>query len=309
MFVEIRKAGKKKKFYLVNSFREGKKVIKIRRYLGMDLSGKELENKKLKAEVFIREQLKVYREIRDPFRNVLSTEEINQVKLLNSNIKIKIHHLDEKRWLKFSELFSYDTNAIEGSTITKKEVVDIIEKKILPQKSSFDISETEGVVDAIKHIRKTKEHIAIDLIKKLHKIVFEKSKPFAGKLRERGIEVVIRDGFGRIVHQGAPSNKIVFLLNELIDWYNKNRKKYPPILLAAIVHNQFENIHPFQDGNGRVGRLLLNNILIKHNLPPVNIEYKNRKEYYETLQEYEKNGNIRPALELILKEYKKLRKF
>jgi Fic family protein len=64
-------------------------------------------------------------------------------------------------------------------------------------------------------------------------------------------------------------------------------------------------IHPFQDGNGRIGRLLLINILIKHQLPPINIELKNRKEYYSALKIYEENGDIRPMIELMLKEYKK----
>ena len=98
------------------------------------------------------------------------------------------------------------------------------------------------------------------------------------------------------------------MLEELVEWYNKHKNKYPPILLAAVVHDQFENIHPFADGNGRVGRLLLNNILIKHNLPPVNISIRNRREYYEALQEYQKKGNIRQTLNLIIKEYKLLKK-
>ncbi len=57
--------------------------------------------------------------------------------------------------------------------------------------------------------------------------------------------------------------------------------------LAAVVHNQFEMIHPFQDGNGRVGRILLNNILLKNGLPPLNIELRNRREYYSALQAHE----------------------
>jgi Fic family protein len=98
------------------------------------------------------------------------------------------------------------------------------------------------------------------------------------------------------------------LLKELVRWYNQNKKKYPPIVLAAVVHNQFENIHPFQDGNGRVGRLLLNNVLLKHNLPPLNIEMRNRTQYYAALQAYETDHNIRPTLELMLKEYRALKK-
>jgi len=78
--------------------------------------------------------------------------------------------------------------------------------------------------------------------------------------------------------------------------------------LAAVVHNQFETIHPFADGNGRVGRLLLNNILLKHNKPPVNIELKNRQEYYAALRMYQNNEDIRPTIILILKEYKNLKK-
>ena len=52
----------------------------------------------------------------------------------------------------------------------------------------------------------------------------------------------------------------------------------------------------------------MNNILIKHNLPPVNIDLKNRKKYYQSLQEYENNHNIRPTIELLLEEYKQLKK-
>ncbi|MFA5869901.1 MAG: Fic family protein, partial [Candidatus Bathyarchaeia archaeon] len=87
-----------------------------------------------------------------------------------------------------------------------------------------------------------------------------------------------------------------------------NKTRYPPLVLAAVVHNQFEIIHPFKDGNGRVGRLLLNNILLKHNLPPLNIEMKNRSQYYAALQVYEKDRDIRPTLELFLKEYRALKK-
>lgn len=71
-----------------------------------------------------------------------------------------------------------------------------------------------------------------------------------------------------------------------------------------MVHNQFENIHTFLDGNGRVGRLLPNNILVKNGSPPVNIEFRYSVEYYNAMQKYENEGNIRPTIELLLKEYR-----
>ena len=162
--------------------------------------------------------------------------------------------------------------------------------------------------DAIKFIRNTREHISLELIKELHKIVFKNSKDFAGEFRKKGAEVVVRDGAGNIVHMGAPQSRVISLLNELIEWYNKNKEKYPTLVLAGVIHNQFENIHPFVDGNGRVGRLLLNNILIKNGLPPVNIDFKNRREYYLSLQEYQKNHNLRSTIDLLIKEYKNLKK-
>lgn len=115
------------------------------------------------------------------------------------------------------------------------------------------------------------------------------------------------DNKSNVVHEGAPQARISRLLKELINWYEKNKLKYPALILAAVIHNQFENIHPFADGNGRVGRILLNNILIKHNLPPVSIDFKNRIEYYASLQAYEKNHDLKPTIELYLKEYKELK--
>lgn len=306
MHIEAREEGKRKKYYLAHSFRRGKKVRKARFYLGADLSEKELEKKRKHAEKIIKERIRQQEIIRDPLRHMLSKEEAEQIKAVKAPAGIKINHLSEEAWEKFTKAFTYDTNAIEGSAITEKEVADILQKNRLPEKPKAEISETYGVSEAIKHIRKTKDHISLSLIKELHKIVFKGSKHFAGEFRK--VEVAVVDSYGAIVHRGAPPDYVAKLLSELIDWYGKSKKKYPPIVLAAVVHNQFENIHPFHDGNGRVGRLLLNNILIKHGLSPVNIELSNRKEYYNSLQEYENNGNLRPTIELILKEYKSMKR-
>jgi Fic family protein len=307
MYLEQRKSKNGVKYYLAHSFREGGKVHKSRVYLGSNLGASVLAERELKAKDLLSQQLNSFKIIRSPINYKFSKHEEELVKKLKKKAKLKVIHLTEQDWDRFTELFTYNTNAIEGSTITQDEVLEILSQNKWPHsKPKEDISETYGVAEAIKFIRKTKEHLSLDLMLELHRIIFNNSKGFAGEFRKRGIEVGIKDGSGNIVHLGAPSGRVVALLTELIKWYRQNKNKLPPIVLAAVIHNQFEYIHPFEDGNGRVGRLLLNNILIKNKLPPVNIILENRKEYYETLRIFQRSGDIRPAIELILKEYKKM---
>lgn len=307
--IEIRKTNSAKKYYLAHSFRIGEKVKKVRVYLGADLSPEELRLKRKLAEVKLEARLEEKKAICDPYVTALSPADLRELETLEARGELRVSHLSELEWNKFKEAFTYDTNAIEGSQVEAKEVKQILRERKWPDKKSMsDIAETYGVAEAVDYIRKTSDHISVKLIKIIHEIVFKNSKPFAGKFREQGIEVIVADALGNVVHRGAPSEQVTILLGNLVRWYNRKRTKYPPLVLAAVVHNQFENIHPFQDGNGRVGRLLLNNILLKHNLPPLNIELRNRSEYYAALLSYEKDHNIRPTLELMLKEYRALKK-
>jgi len=306
MYVEIRKFGKKIKYFLSHSYREGSKVHKFRKYLGQDLNPELLEERKKIAEKLVLDEIHRYNIIKDPLQIELSAKELELIKQLEGQIPLKIDHLSEKAWSTFSRIFAYNTNAIEGSKLNMREVQDLLEHDKWPDKSKEDIAEAFGVNEAIAYIRKANEHLSLELIRQIHKIVFRNSKSFAGKFRKKGEEVVVMSG-GQVVHEGAPQARILHLLRELVSWYENNKGRYPALALAAVVHNQFENIHPFKDGNGRVGRILLNNIMIKHNLPPINIDFKNRAEYYDTLQAYENLHNLKPTIEFFMKEYKALK--
>ena len=305
MHVEKRVLGRKVKYFLSHSYREGANVHKFRKYLGQDLKPELLEERKKIAEKLILEEIFKYNIIKDPLQIEFSKEEIDSIKKLETQIPLNVKHLSEKDWKMFSELFTYNTNAIEGSKLNQNEVNELLEKDKWPDKSKEDIAETFGVDNAISYIRKTKEHISLELIKNTHKIIFKNSKSFAGNLRKKGEEVVVMDSERNIVHEGAPQTRVIHLLNELIKWYENNSNKYPGLILGAVVHNQFENIHPFRDGNGRVGRLLLNFILLKKKYPPISITLEDRAEYYATLQEYQKNQNLKPAVEFLVKQYRK----
>jgi len=296
MYIEKRKIGKNTKYYLVHSYREKGKVRKIRKYLGQNLSGKEIEEAKNKTKRIILDLLKdINTEV------FLFTLTKNQVKKLNKiDREIKILHFDKKEWQIFTEEFVYNTNAIEGSTVQREEVPEILRK---PKANGADEIETKGVAEAVEYIRTTKEDLSVGLMKKLHEICFKGSKSFAGQLRN--VEVVVTNSKGEILHQGVAASQLNLALKDMISWHKENKDKFKPLVMAAIVHNQFENIHPFQDGNGRVGRLLLNFILLKNEYPPINITLEDRAEYYSTLQEYEKKQNLKPTVEFLVKQYKK----
>jgi Fic family protein len=299
MYVEKRKLGKNIKYYLVYSYRDKNRVNKIRKYLGQNLDDRELELAKIGAK---KEILKLL--------DALSTEVFlftltkNQIAILNrADKRIRITHLDAKDWRKFTENFVYNTNAIEGSTVQRDEVPGILDKIEVIDTEEM---ETKGVADAIEFIRDAKEELSLTLIKKLHKLCFEGSKPFAGKFRD--VDVAITDAMGEIIHTGVPVADLEFALKDMVSWYRANKNKFKPLVLAAIIHNQFEHIHPFQDGNGRIGRLLLNFILLKNRYPPINISLEDRQEYYKTLQEYSKNHDIKPTIKFLIQQYKKTMK-
>lgn len=308
MYIEKRRVNGRVKYFLSHSFREGGKVNKIRKPLGFDLTPELLKIRKEQITKLILEEINRYKIIKDPLQSRLSQKEIDLLNDLQIKKIPKIVHLSEAQWDAFSEAFTFNTNAIEGSEINSHEVREIIEEDKWPDKPKADIAETYGVKEALFFIRKTKEPLSLELIKKIHEMVFKNSKPFAGQFRKPREEVVVRNVLGEILHEGAPQSRVISLLKELVEWYKKYKSSYPAIVLSSVIHNQFENIHPFNDGNGRVGRILLNYVLLKHDLPPVNISLRNRSEYYKSLQAYEKEHNIRPMINLMLKEYKDLKK-
>ena len=297
MFIEKKKQKKGVKYYLAHSYREKGKSKKIRKYLGINLSKGDLVNKREKAKEKINELLnELNTEI---FGFALTPRQINS--LNNINNRIRIVKLSKKEFKKFTQDFAYNTNAIEGSKLLENEVKQVLEEH--PKTKDSDEIEAMGVEEAIKFIIAEKKDLSLFLIRNLHKLCFKNSKHFAGKFRD--VEVVIKNPRGEIIHRGIPVKYLDSALKNLIEWYEKNKDKFKPIVLAGIIHNQFEYIHPVQDGNGRVGRLLLNFILLRNNYPPINIFLEDRQEYYYMLEQYQKNQDLRPTMEFLVKQYHK----
>ena len=296
MFVERRKVASGTKYYLVHSYRDAiGKVRKLRVYLGKDLTETELGRLRSSAEEELRDKVREYE--LELFGYSLSVKE---QETLNTLSRIDVVHLNVEEWGRFAQDFVYNTNAIEGSALDEEEVARAIEDN---QGSGDDEHEARGVARAIEYIRTTKRPLTLKLILELHRLCFEHTKSFAGRLRD--VDVVIRDRTGRVVHRGIPLESLDDMLEDLVKWYAQNKTLLQPLLLAAIVHNQFEYIHPFRDGNGRVGRLLLNYILLRHGYPPITIYFDDRAEYYATLKAYSTTHDLVPTMRFLIKQYRK----
>lgn len=301
MYIEKRKIKDGFKYYLSHTFRYFGKIRKLTVYLGRNLTSSELTDAQAKAKKDLLKKEEHYIKMGDPFYTEVA---FDKGSLEGLEVPFKVFHLSDSDWDIFERLFTYNTNAIEGSTLSERDVNEVIAGKKITGKKS-DIDEAIGLKNAIDWIHKEKPPLSIATIKKLHKIVFGKTKPFAGEIRK--VNVVIRDVDRSIVHRGFDWKDVESAVYKLCYWYNKHKDSYNPIVLAAVVHNRFEEIHPFQDGNGRIGRLLLNLVLLQHNYPPININLKNREQYYSVLKIYTMERDIRPTIKLILKEYKQMR--
>ena len=192
----------------------------------------------------------------------------------------------------------YNSNAIENSTLTLEDTEDIlIRNQIKTDHEVREIYEAKNLAKALNYLDENpNEPLTIDLILKLHKILLtDINDHVAGRFRF-GNEWV-RVG----AHIGANPDYTNKLMYELVDNYNNDNSSY---FLSKIAHfhAEFENIHPFCDGNGRIGRVLLNRQLEMEGLPPIIVMNKTKfKEYYPLLEKYEYANDYDDLVELIAK--------
>lgn len=300
-YLEKKEIGNKKYYYLVETVRFDGKWKKVRVYLGKgNLPGKELKNLIKKNKIKIEEKVKKYLRAKDPLLSILSEKDIQEIKKIRESYKSNLLKMDkisrEKYFDWFLTHFTYNTNAIEGSTIKLRDAEMILLEKIVPSnKTVREIREVENHKDAFDFILSYKGDVNKKFVLKLHKVLFHNILgENAGRFRK--VQVFVMGA------KEIPPNpeEIEGEFSELIKWYKFNKKRYSPIILASYVHCGFEGIHPFVDGNGRVGRLLLNFILMKNGLPPVDIKQERRLKYYDAVR-LAISGNFNPFVKLVLR--------
>ena len=211
--------------------------------------------------------------------------------------KLATKHKEAIKEFIISELpeMVYNSNAIENSTLTLEDTEDIlIRNQIRTDHEIREIYEAKNLASVIEYLMDNPEkEISIELILKLHKTLLTNIRDeIAGRFRS-GKEWV-RVG----THIGANPDFVNGFMYELVKKYNSDADEYF-LDKIAYFHAEFENIHPFGDGNGRIGRLLTNEQLDMLGLPPIIIPNKSKfDEYYPALDEYTKTGKVDKLTEL-----------
>jgi len=287
VYTEIKEKNGKKYFYRVLSVRKGEKIKKKRVYLGVDLNKSNLVSKEKQADKELM--------LLSTLLNEKEKKELEKIK--KEYLKQPKENLENK-YESFVSLFTYDSTNIEGNTLTLQETSRLLFENITPRKSLREINEVLNHKKAFDFILNYKKDISKKLILQLHKLVVQNTlrpelENQIGKYRT--LQVYIRGA------EWLPpkSEDVPKEMGSLLSWYSKNKKVLHPLILAAYFHSAFETIHPFVDGNGRVGRLLMNFILRKHKYPMINIQNKKKHIYYKSLEDAQLKGDLRNLVKFL----------
>lgn len=196
---------------------------------------------------------------------------------------------------------TYNSNAIEGNSLTLRETAMILKEGItIGEKPIKDHLEAIGHRDAFEYVMTladARTPLTERVIKDIHSLVLMNDALHKGIYRNIPVTIT-----GAMNIPPQPYLVPIQLEQLLIDYDGIKQNKH---IIEAIAefHLRFEGIHPFIDGNGRTGRLILNLELIKEGLLPVNIKYTDRRKYYDCFDAYYSNGNSPEMLTELLASY------
>jgi Fic family protein len=192
-------------------------------------------------------------------------------------------------------LATYHSNAIEGNTLSLHETQMVLEYGITVDGHPLrEYLEATNHAEAFDTLSKLIEHsISVETMKSLHHLVMDKIDPQAGELRK--VQVYIRGA----PFTPPPAKDVPLYTEQWVRWLTgDDALRYDPVTRAAIAHHDFEALHPFTDGNGRVGRLLLNLMLMQDGYPPALILREWRPRYIRALHQAG-SGDYSPLIDLI----------
>ena len=226
---------------------------------------------------------------------------------LTALIENKKAELDSRRPLTEGEVqrlfedfmieYTYNSNAIEGNTLTLRETDMVLRGLTIDQKPLKDHMEAVGHKDAfyfVVQLVKEKAELTEYVIKQIHSLVLADKPMDKGTYRKVPVRILGAH------HEPVQPYLIEPKMNELLQNFKNDNTNIAEKL--ALFHINFEGIHPFIDGNGRTGRLLVNLELMKAGYPPIDIKFTDRKRYYDAFDAYHVKNDL-SAMTKLFAEY------
>jgi Fic family protein len=193
----------------------------------------------------------------------------------------------------------YNSNAIENSTLTLEETEKILNQVALDRYiSEREIFEARNLARVVGYIsgKASEKELDREMIKLLHRMLMANiDDTIAGRFRQSGEYVRVGS------HIASPPEQIEELIQSMLYEYMALFDSVHIIKRLARLHLTFENIHPFNDGNGRIGRVIVNYILLREGYVPVNIKFVDRSRYYEAFREFDREAKTAIMEEILFK--------
>ncbi len=200
---------------------------------------------------------------------------------------------------KFQIEMTYNSNAIEGNSLTLKETFLVINEGITvkgkPLKDHLEAKDHHAALEYLYDLidRNKKHTVSETLIKNLHQIILQETdKEWAGRYRNANVII------GGAKHTPPDALQVPQKMHDLITWLNSEKNKLNIIELSALLHHKLVHIHPFFDGNGRTARLTMNLFLMQAGYPLVVIMKNDRKKYYDVLDKAD-SGKYEPLVKFV----------
>lgn len=279
--INLEKLGKKYHEQIRKSYRI------LKRFLESNIYEEQVRTLKLKKDELLEQE---------------DLESIEATKIHYTHKFLKLDKITQAEIFEnFLIRFAVNSTGIEGNTIGLKDAARLIQDDILPKdhtiREVYDLTNTKKV---FYELLNKKPEINIKLIMDTHDKLLDNIDIRKG-FRNHDIHIVGQP------FKPSPAQYIQTDIKILLKWYEENKKKLHPFVLAVLFHHKFESIHPFSDGNGRTGRMLMNLILIQHSYPPIVVNRKDRKEYLNAMNSAD--NAIKRSLIGTDTEYKKLTRF
>jgi Fic family protein len=298
VYIYRKRIGDKDYYYLrAYVSKNGKSITKDILYLGDDLNSirdkiKDIPhkyseqirktyktiNKFIEFNLYL-EKVRALKLKKDVFLDKNSQETIEACRVHWISAFDKQDELTKEEILKnFIVEFAFNTTSIEGNTISLDQAQKLLVDNLTPKNKSlreiYDLQNTEKVF--MKLFANIKKEITHDLICEIHDSLLE--------------DIDARKGYRtqdvRVFKAHFKSTLWPFVKTDmeiLLKWLKENQGKLHPFVLAVMFHHKIEKIHPFMDGNGRTGRIVMNYILLQNDYPPIIITKKNRTKYLDNL--------------------------